>query len=137
MTSEERKEFNEFLCGTSGCFNRNCWNKRDASDYLVYDNGMFRCHTHAYCARVTPARGKIVKCATRYYMGNQAGQVDAFKVSIVQRKIKALKDELTARPMKLVTQKGKTWIEIDGVKVSPRRFSQSWWTFNFEREKRE
>jgi hypothetical protein len=130
MTKVERKEFDELVCG-SGCFKRPCYNKRADSDYLVYSDGRFRCHTHAFCIRVTPHRGKIAKWVGRY-----DGNNDAFKISLINRKIKACKSDLTVKPMKLVTQNGKTWVEIDGTKISPRRFSQQWWTFKFEREDR-
>ena len=132
MTNEERKEFDELVCGST-CFKRPCFQKRSASDYLVNSDGIFRCYTHSFCSRVTPHRGKIVK-----WVGSYDGNNDAFKISIINRKIKMFKNDLKiVKPMKLVTQKGRTWVEIDGTKISPRRFSQSWWTFKFEREERE
>jgi hypothetical protein len=132
LTKEERVEFNNFICGTGGGFNRVCWNKRSEADFLVYADGIFRCHTRPCCYRVTPSRGKIVRGAARY----EGNGLDAFKQSIINRKIKLFKPDLKAPPMKLITEKGKTWVEIDGHRVSPRRFSSQWWVFNFEREVR-
>lgn len=130
MTKEERLEFNNFICGTGGGFNRSCWNKHTEADCLVYSDGIFRCNTRSYCHRVTPARGKIVRGAARYSGNN----MDSFKQSLINRKIKAFKDDLKVPPMKLVTEKGRIWVEVNGYKVSPKRFSPQWWTFTFERE---
>lgn len=129
MNKEERKEFDEMLCG-SMCFKQACYMKRGDADCLVYSDGIFRCHTRAYCARVTPVRGKVALWLTRY------DKIDPFKVALINRKIKSLKDSLKVPAMKLVTQKGKTWVEIEGKKISPRHFSSQWWKFKFEREDR-
>jgi hypothetical protein len=129
MTKEERKEFDDLICGTA-CFTKPCYIKRTDAHHLVYD-GIYHCAFHSYCARVTPVRGKIAKWVGRY-----DGKNDVFKMALINRKLKALKNELSASPMKLITEKGKTWVEINGMKVSPSRFSQQWWKFKFEREER-
>jgi hypothetical protein len=131
MTKEERKEFDELICGSS-CFVRPCYSQRGAADYLVYSDGIFRCNTRSHCARITPHRGKVALWLSRY------NKVDSFKIALINRKIKSLKNALKVPPMKLVTQKGATWVELtDGKKVSPRHFSSQWWKFEFTREIRD
>ena len=130
MTKAERKEFDDLICGTA-CFEKPCYIKRTDAHNLVYSDGLYHCSMHSYCARVTPVRGKICKWVGRY-----DGKNDAFKMNLINHKIKALKNDLKASPMKLITENGKTWVEINGMKVSPSRFSQQWWKFKFEREER-
>jgi hypothetical protein len=130
MDKEERKEFDEMLCGSS-CFQKGCYMKRGDADKLVYSDGIYRCHTRAYCSRVTPVRGKITRWMGRY------DKIDDFKIALINRKLKAMKNELKVPTMKLVIQNKRAWVEMeDGKKVSPRHFSSRWWQFKFEREER-
>jgi hypothetical protein len=135
LTDKERAEFNEMLCGSmlsgagyDGQNSKPCWNLRDKNiNYLVYDGETFRCANHSHCCRVTPHLGKLTKWTTRY------AKVDSFKVALINRKIKSLKNTIAPPIMKLVKDGKKYWIEINGQKVSPKRFSQNWWTYKFER----
>jgi hypothetical protein len=130
LIDKERAEFNEMLCGPmlSGNTDRTCWGLRDKNiNYLVYDGETFRCANRAYCHRVTPHLGKLTKWTVRY------AKVDSFKVALINRKIKALKNTITPPLMKLIKDGKRYWVEINGQKVSPKRFSKNWWTYKFDR----
>lgn len=139
MTSEERKEFNNMICGTALCA-RQCYSYREGVSYLVYD-GIFRCSIRGGCYRVQPKLGRLSRNASYEWGGynsngtwNGRQRKDEFKVALINRKIKAYKNDLTAPKLKLIKQDKKIMVEVEGQTIPPRFFSQSWWYLQFERD---
>jgi hypothetical protein len=135
MTELEKQELYQMICG-SPLFGHECGH---VGGRLIYDGTMFRCCNQPSCWRVTPRAGKLVRhyWMERRYAGNTGyvdNKIDPLKRSIVNKKIKLLKESPELVVMKLV-KCGSEWrINIDGRIIHPKRFSYHWWEFAWERE---
>jgi hypothetical protein len=136
MTSEERDTFNDMLCGALLCSNK-CYYKSGKAQFLVNDEGIFRCNTRTSCMRVTPHTGRVSLRAIRYnysYNNRTYDKIDPLKVSLVNKKLKKIKDELPASKMKLIKESnGAIMVEVEGEKINPNRFNNMWYRLNFEK----
>lgn len=147
MTKKEREELDNMVCGSSICrdechyrkldlslsphqmnWSRNFYSISSMKNYLVYDGNIFRCNVREDCYRITPKIGKL-----RY---GYAERIDPLKQSLLNRRIKLLKESPEFSKIKLVRSDKGIWIDVNGQKVSPKWFNHSWWKFKWECEDR-
>jgi hypothetical protein len=134
MTNEDKLELYKMVCGSS-LFGGDCGQN---GGRLIYDGVMFRCCNQPNCWRVTPSAGKLVRhyWMERRYTGDHwvDNKIDPLKRSIVNKKIKLLKESPEFTTMKLV-KCGNDWrIDIEGKMIHPKKFSYHWWKFKWERD---
>ena len=135
MIEEEKQELYKMICGSS-LFGHECGQR---GGRLIYDGTMFRCCNQPSCWRVTPQTGKLTKhyWMEQRYVGDRYvdNKIDPLKRSLVNKRIKQLKDAPELSAMKLVKRDGGTiWVEIDGQLIHPKKFMHRWWMFKWERD---
>jgi len=129
----EKQELHTMICGSS-LFGHDCGH----GGRLIYDGAMFRCCSQPNCWRVTPRAGKLVRhywMERRYVRDSYVdNKIDPLKRSIVNKKIKLLKESPELVVMKLVKCGNEVRIDIDGQMINPRKFRNHWWKFRWQYE---
>jgi len=134
MMEEEKQELYKMVCG-SPLFGHDCGQQ---GGRLIYDGTIFRCCNQPNCWRVSPRAGKLVRhywMERRYVADHYVdNKIDPLKRSLVNKRIRQLKESPELTVMKLVQREGAIWIEIDGALIHPKKFMHRWWTFRWKRD---